>query len=250
MVERVRGSPRGTFRDVLSAALARIEANARAALRSTDPEYLHQLRVGLRRLRSALRAFRGLLRRKDVKRIVRPLRRISPQLGAARDWDVLIGRLGRKAAPFEKKRARARERARRAVRSKDFQRVVARARALQPGETADTLAQFGAAALERAHRKLRQRKLDLADPAGRHALRIRVKRLRYTGEFFAPAFLAKQADPYLAELKALQEILGELNDIAVSRRLSGFDADETLLVKRLDATWKRFSRRRPFWRAG
>jgi len=216
-------------------------------LGSPDPEYLHQLRVGLRRLRSALRAFRELLERKEVKAIVRPLRRISPKLGAARDWDVLIGRLGRGAGPFKAKRNRARERALRAVRSRDFERVVARARALQVAETDDSLKQFGAAALERAHRKLRKQQFDFTDPAERHEMRIRVKRLRYSVEFFAPAF--PRARPYLADLEALQQLLGELNDIAVGRQLAGFEADERALLRKLDAAWARLGKRAVFWRA-
>jgi len=249
MVQRVQRSPQAAFRHALSSALARIESNARGVLRSTNPEYLHQLRVGLRRLRSALRAFRRILRRKDVKAVVRPLRRISPKLGAARDWDVLIGRLGTEAAPFQPASDAARARARRALRSKDFQRAVARARRVRVGDTDESLAQFGAAALERVHRKLRKQKLDFTDPAERHALRIRVKRLRYTSEFFAPAFPARTAGPYVEDLKALQEILGALNDIAVGRRLAGFEADEKALLRKLDAAWKRFAKRRPFWRA-
>jgi triphosphatase len=247
MVQRAPRSPQAAFRAVHGAALARIEASARGMLRSTDPEYLHQLRVGLRRLRSALRAFRAILEHKDRKAIVRPLRRISPKLGAARDWDVLIGRLGRGAEPFKAKRNRARERALRAVRSRDFERVVARARALRVGETEHSLERFGADALERAHRKLRKQKLDFADPAARHALRIRVKRLRYSVEFFAPAFPRGKA--YLADLKALQQILGDLNDIAVGRRLAGFEADEKALLRKLDAAWARFGKRAVFWRA-
>ena len=240
-------SPQAAFRDIRAAALARIETSARGMLGSTDPEYLHQLRVGLRRLRAALRAFRELLERKEVKAIVRPLREISPKLGAARDWDVLIDRLGREAGPFKAKRDRARERARRAVRSRDFERVVARARALRVAETEDSLKRFGAAALERAHRKLRRQELDFVDPAARHALRIRVKRLRYSVEFFAPAF--PRCGSYLAELKALQQLLGELNDIAVGRRLAGFEADERALLRKLDAAWARLGKRAVFWRA-
>jgi CHAD domain-containing protein len=245
MVQRAFRTPRAAFRHALCAALARIEANARGMLRSGDPQYLHQLRVGLRRLRSALRAFRELLDRKEVKAVVRPLRRLSPKLGAARDWDVLMGRLGGKAEPFRPEHDHARERARRAVRSKDFRHVVARARALHVKDTGKSLAQFGAAALERAHRKLRKLEPDFAEPAARHALRIRVKRLRYSVEFFAPAF--PRAKPYLADLQALQEILGELNDIAVGRRLAGFEADERALLRKLGAAWARFEKREPFW---
>jgi hypothetical protein len=48
-------------------------------------------------------------------------------------------------------------------------------------------------------------------------------------------------------LKNLQEILGELNDIAVGRRLAGFEADEKPLLRKLDAAWRRFEKRAPFW---
>jgi CHAD domain-containing protein len=228
-------------------ALERIERHARGVLESDYPECLHQLRVGQRRLRSALRSFRKILVRKDVKRVNRSLRKLSPALGAARDWDVLVARLERSAAPLDllarahAKRARARERARKAIRSKAFGQLLARAGALQAQDTRETVAEFGAAALERALRKLRKQEIDWSDPATRHAVRIRVKRLRYTCEFFAPA------GPYVAALKNLQEILGELNDIAVGRRLAGFEADEKPLLRKLDAAWRRFEKRAPFW---
>ena len=65
----------------------------------------------------------------------------------------------------------------------------------------------------------------------------------------APRIIAAGATPYISTLKELQGILGELNDIAVARRLVGARADETELLRRLDAAWKRFARRSPFWRA-
>ena len=72
-----------------------------------------------------------------------------------------------------------------------------------------------------------------------------MKRLRYSVEFFGPAF--PPAKPYLADLQALQQILGELNDIAVGRRLAGFEADERALLRKLGAAWARFEKREPFW---
>ena len=55
--------------------------------------------------------------------------------------------------------------------------------------------------------------------------------------------------PYIAALKALQEVLGALNDISVGRRLIGFEADEAALLRRLGLVWVRFAKRRVFWRA-
>ena len=252
-----RASPRSAFDAVLRAALAQIETSARGALSAEDPEYLHQLRVGLRRLRSALRAFRPLLPAKKVKRLRRSLRGLSAELGTARDWDVLLQRLGTARAPAElvarakKKRAKARSKALRAIASKDFARIVESARQLDAEDDGRSLAEFAAASLGRAHRKLvkEARGTNWHNAGRRHGVRIRVKRLRYACEFFASAFAGKAARDYLAAVKDLQEILGALNDIAVGRRLIGFDADEAGLISRLESAWTRFAQRPPFWRA-
>ena len=254
----LRGAtPQAAFRAVALAALEQIETNTRGVLLSDDPEFLHQLRVGMRRLRAALRAFRSVLVRKEARRVIRALRKVGPRLGAARDWDVLVARLeaDRKSPDLLRKarakRAAARRAARRVLVSKRFAGIGPRVRGLVPAESGATLAQFGAAALARAHRKLMAdaQGIDWADAVARHACRIRVKRLRYSCEFFAPAFPATRVSPYLVALKQLQDILGALNDISVGRRLIGFDADEAALLRRLGAAWTRFAKRPGFWRA-
>jgi len=244
------------FHAVRHAALAQVGANARGVLESRDPEFLHQLRVGLRRLRSALRAWRDVLPAKAAKPLARSLRRFSPRLGAARDWDVLVARMEAGAAPLEllaqarRRRAGARRAARRAVASKAFARAMSEARAIAAAGEPESLREIGCSALARAHRKLfKQKRIPWSDAAERHAMRVRVKRLRYSCEFFAPAFPARRSAAYLADLKELQEILGELNDIAVGRRLLGFDADEAALLRKLRAAWARFAKRPVFWRA-
>ena len=240
-------TPQARCAEILQQSVRGIEANARGALDSEDPEYLHQLRVGSRRLRSALRAFRPILPRKDAKRLRRSLRKLAPVLGRARDWDVLVGRLGTNATEQQAARREARD----AIQSEAFAKMLRQARALHAQDSRASLAQFGAAALARMHRKLMKaaRGIDWSDAAQRHAVRIRVKRLRYGCEFFAPAFAARRAAPYITALKELQRILGELNDIAVARRLVAAQADESALLRSLDAAWKRFARRTPFWSA-
>ena len=61
--------------------------------------------------------------------------------------------------------------------------------------------------------------IDWRDAEQRHRLRIRMKRLRYACDFFAASFAGAAARPYIKRLAALQDILGDLNDIAVARRL-------------------------------
>jgi triphosphatase len=249
--------PRAAFLAVARVTLEQIEPNARGVLVSDDPEFLHQLRVGLRRLRAALRAFRAILQPEQTRPLIRALRKLSPKLGAARDWDVLVARLeaaGGSPELLRKTRARratARRAARRAIVSKRFAGIGAAVRGLATADSRETLAQFGAAALARAHRKLMAQAdgAEWADAAARHAVRIRVKRLRYGCEFFASAFPSRLATPHIAALKELQEILGALNDISVGRRLIGFDADEAALLRRLGAAWPRLAKRPVFWRA-
>src|SRR5207249_1742311 len=76
------------FALLCGAALAQIGANAAGVAEARDPEYLHQMRVGVRRLRSALHAFRRLLRGAQARQAERPLKGMMQVWGAARDWDV------------------------------------------------------------------------------------------------------------------------------------------------------------------
>ncbi len=55
------------------------------------------------------------------------------------------------------------------------------------------------------------------DDDTRHRLRKRVKRQRYAVEFLAPLLKPRRVSRYLRELAAVQEVLGELNDLVVAR---------------------------------
>jgi len=277
-------TPSEAFSAVVAAALTQAGANARGVAQGTDPEYLHQMRVGLRRLRSALVAFRGLAPKKAAKPIAERLRALMPPLGAARDWDVFCEGLVRQGtqeperapalapllASARAKRASARRHARRAAGSPELQAFLMRSlhwvndgRWKTVRKNEGPLGEFAAAALERLHRKTLKaaRKIDWTDPARRHRLRIRVKRLRYACDFFAASFAGAAAQPYLKRLAALQDILGDLNDISVARRLLGelalpaghvrqaLAARERTLVISLEAAWTTFEKHRPFWKA-
>jgi inorganic triphosphatase YgiF len=284
-------SPSDAFRVAFGAALTQAGANARGVAYGRDPEYLHQMRVGLRRLRSALVAFRDLVPKKAAKPLIGRLGRLMPDLGAARDWDVFgetLMHLETQAperaaliAPLlaraRAKRSAARRRARIAAASPKLQRFLLRAlrwvdAAPWKGMAEIPLGVFAAGALERLHAKaLRDAQdIDWADAERRHRLRIRMKRLRYGCDFLAACFPGATARPYIKGLAGLQDILGELNDVAVARRLlaeiaprggaralstaaghvrHALAARERMLVRSLDSAWKSFEKRRPFWRA-
>ena len=269
---------------VLHACLAQVEGNLFGFLHAIDPEYLHQLRVGLRRMRSALRTFEGLGERKAFRELSTRLKALMPELGVARDWDVLCAQLAKVQGPEEPqlaqlmRRARARrstmrKRARALAGSSRFQLTLLGALRwmhetpwrVQAGET-PTLGRYGSHALGRLERKLLRQGEGVAwpDAAQRHRLRIRVKRLRYACEPFAGLFGQGRTRRYLERVEALQDILGELNDIAVGRRLLNelssapgdssaqfmrgwFAGREAELLGRLDANWRVWRKTKHPW---
>lgn len=254
-----RSVARDAIGTVIGSCVTQVAANAYGAAAARDPEYLHQLRVGLRRLRSALRVFRGFAQSEHTQTLVDGLRRVLPPLGEARDWDVVTELLERRIAPAagqaveitatlrwaRRRRARARRAARVVAGSSAFQQLLvdamiwaeqagreevggALAPAPQPLSEAQpepqprpTLGAFAKRRVAKLARRVEQTGdgCDWSDASARHQLRIRLKRLRYACEFFVSCFKRKRMRRYLEHLEALQDILGELNDIATGREL-------------------------------
>ena len=85
------------------------------------------------------------------------------------------------------------------------------------------IARFAAAELRKRRRKIARRGHELRelDPDARHQLRIEAKKLRYAADAFAGLFgRPKRARAFIEALKALQDALGDLNDIVVGERLA------------------------------
>ncbi len=279
------------FLDVLGRSLFQAGANLHGVVASRNPEYLHQLRVGLRRARTALRAFRGMARKALTAPLQSEFDRLAPALGAARDWDVLAETLNRAArdavkagpsfAPLARivaaRRGHARREARACVASAAFQLLVLHAMAWMErkpwrgtgarGSVADrSLSAFAPRVLERLEQKAVRagKRIDWSDATARHALRVRIRRLRYACEFFAPCLARRSVRRYLQRLEALQDLLGELNDFAVARRLlAPFEtgpgasaaafaqgwlaARERALLSSLPGTWQTLRRGKRCW---
>ncbi len=261
----------------LRAALDQIDANAAGAAEGRDPEYLHQLRVGLRRMRSTLRAFRSLLRRRKAVEFDRQLRGILRALGAARDWDVFhrSHRDDGLARAARRRSTAARRRAHDVLRSALFlttpRSVLAWAKRAPWRSDADSrepVAVYARRSLRRLRDSLHEdaEGIDWRDAAQRHRVRVKVKRLRYGCECFAAAFQKHKMRPYLKRLRKLQQILGEMNDIAVQRTLlrelardarlrkaaaalqSGLASRERELTREVARAWGGLESTRPYWR--
>jgi triphosphatase len=218
------------------------------ALRQGDLEGVHQLRVGLRRLRAVLSLFKDMLQDEESDRLKVELIWLTKQLGPVRDTDVFISKtltpyLKRHsegdefemlAYDLERDRRASCARAKAAVESGRFRRLILDCalwlidgewrndnddlkRALREGPATA----FAQEELARRTRKIvkRTRKLEQLDATGRHKLRIAVKKVRYGREFFAslnPDGLQRKARRKIDHpLKGLQRTLGNLNDMRV-----------------------------------
>jgi len=268
---------------VAHACLAQLEGNVSGFLRTTDPEYLHQLRVGLRRMRSTLRTFEGLGEREAFRSLSRRLKALMQGLGATRDWDVLCAQLSAAQGDVEPllahlirrartRRTEARKQARTLVGSTRFQLTLLGALRWMHempwragSERRARLGRYAMHVLARLERKLSRQGegMEWSDAAQRHRLRIRVKRLRYACEPFVGLF-GDRTRRYLERLEALQDVLGELNDIAVGRRLLSelrssrqapggefmhgwFAGREAELLERLGLTWRAWRKTKRPW---
>jgi len=67
--------------------------NNHGALTKGDPEGVHQMRVGLRRLRAAMSLFAALLGDRQTAAIKNELKWLAGELGPARELDVLVSRV-------------------------------------------------------------------------------------------------------------------------------------------------------------
>ena len=215
----------------------------------TEP--VHQMRVALRRLRSAMALFRRAVDCPQLAALKPGLKTIGQYLGPARDWDVFAEGTGRAvldAFPEERAVARLQEAVARKradsyaalaayLRGPGFRALgirlawVAAARPwddLPPADAAQAtararpLAEFAARALNR--RMAHVQEPDGGDPAqlpaeALHALRIQAKRLRYAAEFFAPLYPPRPVRRFVRRVSVLQDRLGQLNDGTVAAGL-------------------------------
>jgi len=249
--------PHQALQVIAAGCLDHFEANVEGALTSNEPEFIHQLRVALRRLRSALRVFKPAAQ----IRFGAELKWLAGVLGEARDWDVLVSEtlppllksygdiaLAKKILATAKRRQGVcRAAARSALVSRRLAQLVielarwldtqgdsvsvaepALSAAVQqtgaaelPAIPPNELPDFASHEIRRRHHRLLHDSVALAilDPGARHQVRIDAKRLRYAVDFFATLFSKRRTSPYLKTLSAIQDVLGQANDAASAERL-------------------------------
>ncbi|MGC2079805.1 MAG: CHAD domain-containing protein, partial [Xanthobacteraceae bacterium] len=243
-------STRDAFKMIGLACLKQVIDNE-SALINGDPEGVHQMRVGLRRLRAGMSLFAVLLHDLQTTKIKAELKWLAGELGPARELEVLVNRV---IAPMRRQRSywrgmpslsheiaerrdAAQKGARDAVQSAHFRKLILDVAAwLEVGQWTNPqddlvrdrgdlpIAVFAAEQLTRRWRKVRKIDSALArlNTHSRHKLRIQAKKLRYATEFFSSLFTSKRAvkrrKQFLAALERLQDGLGDLNDISVHKK--------------------------------
>lgn len=291
--------------ELFKAGFTHFLANESAAIDGRDPEGVHQVRVALRRMRSAWSAFKPLLDDGAVAPLRADAKWLADNLGPARDWDVFLteqlsgldtrhpgsAALATLRQHAEAARAAAYHQAHAALLSQRTTRFVLALGAWIEGRgwrstefRADgrddvteslnaPLGAFATAVLARQYRKIRKRGRGFAAlPAeARHELRIAVKKLRYSAEFFVLQYgNAGSARRFVAAAARLQDALGGMNDVAMlGSRLDGLQADapnDTILARGLGMAigaagataaatgeaavrdaWRRFRQQPEFW---
>jgi len=193
------------------------------------------------------------MREADLRSLRRMLRSLARVAGPARDWDVFARRVPANLRPAAERRRRgAYVPLRRVLRAPQLWLLPRGLPA--PGVP---LPVFARQVLERADRKALKRgeRLDWTRAGKRHALRVRLRRLRYVAEFLRGAFPGADAEPFIRSLKMLQDLLGDLNDLEVARRLRAELTGEARrsgksgkLLAQLPAAWRQFAAAPRFWR--
>jgi triphosphatase len=193
----------------------------------TEPEHLHQLRVGLRRLRTALREL-GPLSPALPADWGGALGTLFGRLGSARDRDALAQTLlpalhKAGADDLQLPVIEAEPAARIALRESATTLLWLQLVAFAAGSAVSAQA-FVPAVRQRLARLFKQVRADAArfdalEDEARHRLRKRVKRLRYLSEFVGGLFGARRLRGFLKRLAPAQEALGDFNDVCVARAL-------------------------------
>lgn len=236
------------FQAIARSCLAQILANQAAALDGVDPEGVHQMRVGVRRLRSAMSVFAKALSGPETEVIARELKWFLGRLGPARDMDVFLSDILAPVVAYfsddpamagleqlaEQRRTEEYRRVSTLLKSTRFTRMSLRlGRWIEKSGWRDDddqrsrgwelrpVVALAAKVLAKRHARLRTagHNIEQLSVADLHRLRIQVKKQRYAVEYFRGLFPRPRTGRYLRALKHLQDSLGYLNDAAVAERL-------------------------------
>jgi inorganic triphosphatase YgiF len=235
-------------RDILRECVDQVLVNVEAVGALDDPEGPHQLRVGLRRLRSLFAVFAAVAQSRELERLDDEARWLGREVGRLRDLDVAANDIVKHQAEahpdeaalttllhgLEERASRERRQLRDALAGQRLQDLaldlirfvetrgwLVQGDIGQTGRLAAPLAVVAGAALSKSWKKVgkRARDIDTLTIEQRHDLRKALKQLRYVIEFFGPLYDQKRVTRMVQRLKRLQDVFGALNDAAMVRQV-------------------------------
>lgn len=229
---------------IIRTLLNLVRMNEKGIVEDIDSEFLHDYRVGLRKVRSVITLLAGVFGAEDTVRLKNQLGDLTKKTNILRDLDVyLLGReeyfrlippithvglrlLFSKLA-MDRKEEQKKVQAFMTSRSygrqiAGLQKLFADPAGLGDGPQArDNTLTLASRLILKRYRKVCRAARDLDDStpdALLHRLRINCKKLRYLMEFFTPLFPAEEIRHLIKSLKVLQDNLGSFNDYSVQQR--------------------------------
>jgi len=225
--------------------LNNIQCNEQGVIDDIDTEFLHDLRVAVRRTRSGLSLIKDVLDPEVAKRFKEEFRFIGRITGPVRDLDVYLlnrdsytRRLPQRLRRgmeyfFSDISARRRQEQRTLVRTlkgtryrqilTDWESLLHPEGKLPAGNKGGVpISELAGSIIHKRFRKvLRDGKKIHQNTADRelHRLRIECKKLRYSLEFFASLYNPEQIKQLVRQLKMLQKNLGDFNDLSVQQQM-------------------------------
>lgn len=237
-------TPIDAFRCIALSCLLQLQRNEAGAIVGENPEYVHQARVAIRRLRSAFRLFSPVLETSFVKVYAPRWGKLASGLGSARDWDVFLTEtlapleeafpgdadLAVLRARGESTKAKAQAAAGVTLKQKAYSQLLLAFTAALFRATPPTIgASVKASRLRKFAARRLQKRAEMIEllvnehakmnAERRHELRIAFKKLRYALEFFAPVLPRKRLAAYQISVAKIQDLLGTLNDQVTASRL-------------------------------
>jgi inorganic triphosphatase YgiF len=227
------------LQSMIWSCLFHLQANVPGAINNSDDEYLHQVRVALRRLRVVLNMAAKFCADEELDSLSKHVAEIGTELGRSREWDVFVNEIlpsiSKDSDKYEWQRTLARESEKHRrlshqlvesiLRTDDFQRTLLRFGAWMNGEywssfsNSDSLLHTSEIILQGYARKIMQRGKSIQEVVNNeqlHKLRIACKNLRYSSELFTSLSGLSFKINLAKSLAKLQDILGKLNDNTVA----------------------------------
>ncbi len=233
------------IQNIFAFLLTCMSRNEEGIIDDLDSEFLHDLRVAVRRTRSALSLLKGVLATDVTDRFKEDFRYIGQITGPVRDLDVYLlneekykdsvpERLQQGLTYFfetlAEKRQKEQRKLVRSLHSKQYQQILTDWSQLLDGKDMPPTGEkgdipIGILAGKIIHKRFRRiledgNNIHRGTPDSElHKLRIQCKKLRYCLEFFATLYEPQHMKQFIKQLKMLQNNLGDFNDLSVQQEM-------------------------------